>query len=82
MAKVIHKTEKKIWVFASNQMGGIKAFVNMLKDDNDPLEEIVEKTVDEAKNILPEGAKIEDIRVETSNLNGPVINVVIKANIG
>jgi len=82
MAKIIHKTEKDIWIFASKQMGGIKAFLNMIKDDNAPLEEIVAKTIDEAKELLPNNAYISDIKVETSNLNGPVINVVIKADIG
>ncbi len=81
MAVTLHKTEKEIWVFASKQMGGFKALVNMLKEDNDPLEEMVAKTTEEAKGALPEGAKIQEIRVETSDLNGPVINVTIKASL-
>ncbi|WP_457641316.1 hypothetical protein [Persephonella sp.] len=79
MAKVIHKTNREIWVFASKQMGGWKALMNMVKDDNEPLEEIVKLTTEEARGALPEGARVEDIKVETSNLNGPIVNVVIKA---
>ena len=82
MATVIHQSDKEIWVFASKQMGVFKALVNMLKEDNEPLEEMAKAVVDEAKGVLPEGAKIEDIKIETSDLNGPTINVTIKAITG
>lgn len=81
MAQVIYKDNNQIWVFSSRQMGGFKAFVNMLKESNDPLEEMVKLTVKEATDSLPDGAKVEDVKVETSDLNGPVINVVVKASI-
>lgn len=81
MAVVIHKSKEEVWVFASRQMGGWKALMNMVKDDNEPLEEMVKITTEEAKGALPEGSKVEEIRIETSNINGPVVNVVIKASI-
>lgn len=81
MAVIVHKTEKEVWAFASRQMGGLKAFKNMIDDENKMLEKMVEETTNEAKGVLPEGAKVEDIKVETSNLNGPVVNVTIKASL-
>ncbi len=79
MAQTVYKSQKEIYVFASKQFGGIKALKNVLDSDNTSLEKAVKEVVDEALGSVPSDYSVVDINVNTAEINGPVINVIVKA---